>query len=157
MDLPHLNLPVFEPVLRIIGGKHQILDPIRKIYAALTPEEWVRQNFIHYLVNDRLIPPGLIAVEKHIRVNRLSRRCDLVVYTKTGKPAMVIECKAPGIKISQETLNQAIRYNLTLNIRYLVLTNGLNHFCFAMDYTSQACLKMDHIPDHQELETTIKI
>lgn len=153
MDLPQLNLPFYDPVLRNMGGKYQILDIIRKVYVALTPEEWVRQNFIHYLINDRGILPGLIAVEKQIQVNRLIKRCDLVVHTKTGKPVMIVECKAPGIRINQETLNQAIRYNLTLNINYMVLTNGLNHFCFAMDYAAQACNKLNYIPDYHELET----
>jgi hypothetical protein len=151
MELQQLNLPVIELKSRTLNGRTEIFDQIRKIYVCLTPEEWVRQHFINYLLTDRQVPAGLLAVEKQIKVNRLSKRCDIVVHDPNGKPALVVECKAPKIRISQETYNQAIRYNLSLNIRYMVLTNGLNHFCFKLDYENQSHVQMDHIPSFREI------
>jgi type I site-specific restriction-modification system R (restriction) subunit len=151
MELQQLNLPAIELKSRTVNERTEVFDPIRKVYVSLTPEEWVRQHFIHYLLTDRQVPAGLIAVEKQIKVNRLSKRCDIVVYNPNGQPLMVVECKAPKIRINQETYNQAIRYNLSLNIRYVVLTNGLNHFCFELDYDQQSHVQMDHIPSFREI------
>jgi hypothetical protein len=146
-----LNLPAFNIKTRSITDKTEVFDQVRKDYVLLTPEEWVRQHFINYLITDRLVPPGLIAVEKQIRVNRLSKRCDIVIYLHDGKPALVVECKAPHIKINRETYDQAVRYNLTLNIRYMVLTNGMNHFCFKLNYQTQESTLLNHIPAFQEM------
>lgn len=146
-----LNLPDIDPRIRITGERSEIFDPIRKAWVSLTPEEWVRQHFIHYLLNDRLVPAGLIGVEKQIKVNRLIKRCDIVVHLSSGNPVMIVECKSPHVSISRQTFDQAIRYNLALNINYLVLTNGLVHYCFRLDYRNQMSLQMKHIPSFAEL------
>ncbi|MBE0662737.1 MAG: type I restriction enzyme HsdR N-terminal domain-containing protein [Bacteroidales bacterium] len=151
MDLPTLNLPAVTSSIRTIDGCTEIFDPIRKVFVVLTPEEWVRQHFINYLVSDRLFPAGLIAIEKQIRVNRMSKRFDIVAHFPTGQPAMIVECKAPSVKISLETFNQALRYNLSLNIHYLALTNGLTHFCFRLNYNDKTSRQLDHIPSYQEI------
>lgn len=151
MNLPTLKLPPVTASIRTIDGGTEIFDPIRKVFVVLTPEEWVRQHFINYLVSDRLIPAGLIAVEKQIRVNRMSKRFDIVAHLPTGQPAMIVECKAAHVKISQETFNQALRYNLSLNIHYLVLTNGLTHFCFRLNYDDKTSRQLDHVPTFQEM------
>jgi hypothetical protein len=151
MQMPTLNLPTFSLKTRITGNRAEIFDPVRKLYVALTPEEWVRQHVINYLIADRLVPPGLIAVEKEIKVNRLSRRCDIIVFSKTGSPLMVVECKAPGVKITQDAFNQAMHYNLSLKIKFMLLTNGLKHFCFQLDYETQSSRQTDYIPSYNEL------
>lgn len=151
MEFPQLNLPAFAFNVRVIGDKREIFDPVRKIFVTLTPEEWVRQHFLNFLVTDREMPAGLIAVEKQIFVNRLSRRCDIVVYDTGGHPAMIVECKAPRVKISRRTYEQAIRYNISLNIKYLVLTNGISHFCFELDYETGLSQQKNFIPSFHEL------
>jgi len=152
MQMQALNFPLFNVRTRIAeGSRTEIFDPVRKLYVALTPEEWVRQHAIHYLIADRLVPPGLMAVEKEIRVNRLRRRCDIVVFSKRGNPLMVVECKAPNVKITQDTFSQALRYNLSLNINFMLLTNGLKHFCFELDYETQSSRQTDHIPSFLEM------
>jgi type I site-specific restriction endonuclease len=151
MEMQQLNLPLAELKTRTLNGKTEVFDHVRRSYVTLTPEEWVRQHFIHYLIADRLVTEGLIAVEKQIKVNRLSKRCDIVVHFPNGKPVMVVECKAPHIRITKDTFNQAIRYNLALNIRYIVLTNGMNHFCFELDYEKQSYVQMNFIPSYCEM------
>lgn len=151
MEYPPLNLPPAEVKFRTLNGKNEIFDPIRKVYVALSPEEWVRQHFLQYLITGRQVPEGLIAVEKQIKVNRLSKRCDIVVHKPNGQPSMVVECKAPQIKVGQEAFDQAIRYNLALNIRYMVLTNGIVHFCFELDYEKEMYKKLGHIPSFLEM------
>ena len=146
-----LNLPAINARIRTQNGRHEILDPVRKQYVAHTPEEWVRQHLIAFLIHDRKVPEGLIAVEKQITVNQLSKRCDIVVYNPSGNPVMVVECKSPSVKISKETYNQAVRYNLSLNIRYMLLSNGLSHFCFKLDYQDHKSIQLDYIPVFQEL------
>lgn len=141
-----LSFPAISAATRTTNDRTEIFDPVRKIYVALTPEEWVRQHLVHYLMNDRLVPAGLIAIEKKIVVNKLSKRYDVVVYKPDGTPVMIVECKAPSVKINRETFNQALRYNLTLNIRFLLLTNGLTHYCFMLDYKKQSSSLMDQIP-----------
>lgn len=124
-----LNLPQFPYKVRMDGQSKEIFDGIRRKYVALTPEEWVRQHFINYLTQEMKYPGSLISIEKGLKVNTLQKRTDIVVHTREGKPWMIVECKAPEIEINEETLYQAGRYNLKLQVDYLVLTNGLDHFC----------------------------
>ena len=127
-----LNLPEFSFKFRKEGQSKQIFDGIRRKYVVLTPEEWVRQNFIQYLIFDKKYPASLMAVEKGLKVNTLQKRTDIVVYNNQGKPWMLIECKSPEVKIDQETFYQASRYNIKHQAEYLVLTNGLSHFCLRL-------------------------
>jgi len=100
-----------------------------------------------------MVPPGLIAIEKQIKVNRLARRCDIVVFRQAGKPIMIVECKSPQVNIGKEALGQALRYNLALNIDYLVLTNGLAHYCFKLDYAKHTGNQIKYIPSFEELDS----
>ena len=114
----------------------QIFDPIRKKFVVLTPEEWVRQNFIQYLIEEKKYPVSLIAVESGLKYNRLKKRSDITVYDRNGKVWMIIECKAPEVKISQDTFDQAATYNMSgkTKTRFLGVTNGLKHYCCEIDH-----------------------
>ncbi|MDH4057596.1 MAG: type I restriction enzyme HsdR N-terminal domain-containing protein [Cyclobacteriaceae bacterium] len=125
-----LNLPKFDFKLKDADGKVWIFDGIRKKYVVLTSEEWVRQNFVRYLIDTLHYPKALIKVEAGLTYNRLSKRSDIVVFSRGGTPWMVVECKAPGIVLDEKSLMQASVYNQTLKASYVVVTNGINHLCF---------------------------
>lgn len=129
-----------------VEGTIQVFDVIRKKYFVLTSEEWVRQHFIHYLNNEKNYPMGLMGVEKMIKYNALKTRADIVLYTREGKAKMIVECKAPNIKITQDTFNQIAKYNFKLKVEYLVVTNGMQHFCCRMDYENNSISFLDDIP-----------
>jgi len=144
-----LNLPAFDYVLKKEAGKVFILDIIRKKYLVLTPEEWVRQHFVHYLITDLRYPKALIKVEGGLSFNRLQKRSDIVVFNRDGNPWMVIECKAPDQKLSQRTLHQASVYNHSLQAKYLTVTNGMIHICCEVDWATQKTLVLDAMPAYQ--------
>jgi hypothetical protein len=129
-----LNLPSFEYQLKKEDGKVFIFDILRKKYLVLTPEEWVRQHFIHYLINEMKYPKALIKLEGGLSYNTLAKRSDIVVFDREGKPWMVVECKAPDQPINDSTLRQASTYNSKLKAKYLAVTNGLVHFYFETDW-----------------------
>ncbi|MGD9993102.1 MAG: type I restriction enzyme HsdR N-terminal domain-containing protein [Salinivirgaceae bacterium] len=149
MDL--LRLPDVSSQIKVDPEKNTIFDSFRKKFVALTPEEWVRQHFLHYLVQYLNYPAGLISVEMALQYNKLSRRCDIVVFTRNGAPKMIIECKAPKVKIAQKAFDQVAAYNLKLKVDFLVVTNGLNHFCCKMDYTNNSYTFIEEIPDYSLL------
>ncbi|HRW62678.1 MAG TPA: type I restriction enzyme HsdR N-terminal domain-containing protein, partial [Bacteroidales bacterium] len=128
-----LNLPTYSFNIKFIEQRKYIFDFIRKKYVILTPEEWVRQNFLKYLVEEKKYPASLIAVEKEFKLNNLSKRSDAVIYNKQGTPILIVECKAPEVKIGQNVFDQIARYNMVLNVKLLVVTNGLQHFCCKLD------------------------
>lgn len=146
-----LNLPACH--LRLIkkNEKPFVFDVFRKTYVALTPEEWVRQHFLMWLVNDLSYPQGLIAVEASLKYNQLKKRADAVVYNKDARPVMLIECKAPGVEITQKTFEQAARYNFSFNTAYLTLTNGLNHYCCRIDLENKKLHFLNTIPSFSEI------
>ncbi len=119
---------------------------VRKKYVALTPEEWVRQHFINYLVTYKAYPVGLLAIEHPIMLNSMQQRVDIVAFNRRGEPLLVVECKAPGVNLTRETYAQAARYNLTLNANYLVVTNGLSHFCSKIDLVNKSFEAMAEVP-----------
>ena len=125
-----LNLPEFEPTLRKKEGKVYIFDNIRKKYIILTPEEWVRQHFIHYLIDHLNYPRALFRVESSLTYNRLQKRSDILIRDRAGKPWMLIECKSPEIKLTQQAFNQVAVYNMTIGARYVAVTNGMVQYCF---------------------------
>ncbi len=127
----HLNLPAYNPSMKKEGGKVLIFDGIRKKYMVLTPEEWVRQHFINYLVTELRYPKSLFRIEGSLTYNRLQKRSDILVFDRSGKPWMLIECKSPTIKLNQKAFNQVAVYNMTLGAKYLAVTNGMAHFCCA--------------------------
>ena len=128
-------------------GKTKVFDPVRKIYCTLTPEEKVRQMTLYYLVEKKNIPAGLIAVEYSIKVNTLSKRCDIVVFNKEAKPIMIVECKAESVPITQKVLDQAIRYYSGLNVNYILLTNGKTMFCYHIDIENNKIEALSEIPN----------
>jgi hypothetical protein len=146
-----LSLPSYP--FRIIqeGGKTLIFDPFRKKYVALTPEEWVRQHFLAWLSVERDYPVGLISVEAPLKYHRLHKRADGVVYHRSGKPLMVVECKAPSVKITQEVFDQVARYNMAFGVPFLAVTNGLEHFCCRRSGNSQGWEFLEEIPTYSEL------
>ena len=131
----------------IEDNKTKVFDPIRKIYCVLTPEEEVRQKMLYYLVEKKRYPSGLIAVEYSIKVNNLSKRCDIVVFDKDAKPKMIVECKAEYVPITQKVLDQAVRYYSGMNVEYLVLTNGKTMFCYHIDVVNKKMEALNELPN----------
>jgi type I site-specific restriction endonuclease len=147
-----LNLPEYQFRLRKNeAGKTEIFDPIRKRFYVLTPEEWVRQNFIQYLIQEKNFPAGLMAVEKGLKLNGTQKRADIVQYNKQGRAALIVECKAPEVKINQDTFDQAARYNLSLQVAYLIITNGLEHYACKVDFAKQEVRFLQEIPDFETI------
>jgi type I site-specific restriction endonuclease len=146
-----LNLPVFEHRIRNSEKGKQIFDSIRSKYVALTPEEWVRQNFLQYLIQVKKMPQGLIRVEMSLELNGLAKRSDIVVHDRSGNPLLAVECKAPTVQITQSVFEQLARYNLLLNVPYLAVTNGLSHFFCKYSETEKQYLFLEHIPEYDLL------
>lgn len=151
MSYPPLNLPVAPLRLSSANGVTKVWDPLRKKHVAFTPEENVRQHFIHWLMTDFGYPASLMANEIGIEVNGTRRRCDTVVFEPGGKPLVIIEYKAPDVTVTQDTFDQIVRYNMTLHARYLVVSNGLTHYCCVMDYVNDTYHFIPRIPDYQEV------
>lgn len=145
-----LNLPEFDCKLKKDEGKVWIFDGIRKKYIVLTPEEWVRQHFIHYLIRDKKYPRTLIRVEGGLVYNELRKRTDIVVYDREGKPWMIIECKSPAIAVSPTTLSQATVYNSTLKAPYLCITNGMVHLWASIDWSGRKTTQLADTPAFPE-------
>lgn len=145
--MTRLNLPNSAFNIKKEGDKTLIFDVFRKKFVVLTPEEWVRQNFLAFLHTQKNYPLGLIAVETEIKVNTLSRRCDAVLYDKTASALMIMEFKAPEVKITQKTLDQICNYNLKLNVTYFVISNGMQHFCGKINKETRKLQFLDTIPD----------
>ncbi len=144
-----LNLPIYQFKLKQQGVRTHIFDAIRKKYVVLTPEEWVRQNFLQYLIQVKNFPASLIAVEAGLKYNQLQKRMDVLVYDKQGNPHLMVECKAPEVKITQDVFDQIARYNMVFKVKYLVVTNGINHFCCMMDYITNTYSYLEIIPDFE--------
>lgn len=149
-----LNLPKYETKICERDGKLQIFDPLRKCHVALTPEEWVRQHFVNFLIESREFPAALMANEVAITVNGMKRRCDTVVYDKQLQPRVIVEYKAPTVKITKEVFAQISRYNLTLKVDYLIVSNGLQHFCCRMDYPNNSYTFLHEIPEYTKIVQT---
>lgn len=146
-----LNLPAYEFQTQKDGDDISIFDRLRKKFVALTPEENVRQHFVEYLIKERAFPAGLMNNEIAIVQNGIKRRCDTVVFDRTGEPLMIVEYKAPHVKITQEVFNQIYRYNLVLKVKYLVVTNGMVNYCCKVDYENRHCHFLPNIPLYDSL------
>ena len=146
-----LNLPLFEPKLKKIREDIFIFDLIRKKYLLLTPEEWVRQNFLNYLIIHKNYPQSLMENEAVIKLNNMTRRCDTVVYNNRLEPLVIVEYKRPDVKIDQQVFDQIVRYNIVLKVDFLIVSNGLSHFCCKIDYENQTYGFLDDIPEYKEL------
>ncbi len=145
-----LKLPEFNLKIKSKENKYFILDIIRKKYVVLTPEEWVRQNFLHFMIEYKKYPKSLIAVEKQLMINNLAKRTDLLIFDKNAQPDIIVECKAPTVKISQETFDQIARYNLKLNANYLIITNGLQHYFAKMNSKEKKYIFLKDIPEYSK-------
>jgi len=146
-----LNLPKYSFKIQTKEQKKYIFDAFRKKFVSLTPEEWVRQHFIRYLSEERNYPPSLIAVEMEMQYNKLHFRADAVVYNRQARPVMVVECKAPDVPVRQEHFDQILRYNMQLKVFYLVVTNGLEHYCCRLDPERGKYEFLKSIPDYREI------
>lgn len=146
-----LNLPEYEINVAERGGKQQIFDFLRRKWVALTPEEWVRQHFTHWLVEHKGYPKGLLGNEIELRLGDKRLRCDTILYNKVAQPRMIIEYKAPTIQLQQKVFDQISAYNLLLRVDYLIVSNGLQHYCCQMDYAHQKYLFLREIPDYNNL------
>ena len=149
--LKTLNLPIYDFSIRKQGQSTEIFDSIRRKFVALTPEEWVRQHLLRYLLEDRAYPATLLAVEMEIGVGKLRKRCDAVLHDRSARPLMIVECKAPEVKITQHVFDQAARYNQTLKVDYLLLSNGLEHYCCRVNEARQSFDFLPGIPHYTEL------
>ena len=147
-----LNLPDYS--FKITTSEDNTLwiyDTLRKKKVLLTPEEWVRQNIIRFLVEEKSFPLSLFSVETGIKVNQRVKRFDALVYDRLGKPLMLIECKAPNVRINQDTFDQISAYNLTVLAKYLLITNGLNHYCCKLNETKNSFNFLKEIPSYSQL------
>ena len=145
--MQELNLPQHPLKIKKEDGTRYIFDAIRKKYLVLLPEEWVRQNFVQFLVRDKNYAASLIAIEKGLKLNELQKRADIVIYDKQAKPVVLIECKAPKVKINQQVFEQIARYNMVFKVPYLVVTNGLEHYCAKVDFENNSFEFLKDIPD----------
>jgi len=146
-----LNLPEANLQIKTTANGHRIYDRIRQKYVSLTPEEWVRQNFVEYLISCKGIPQSLIANEIGITLNGTRRRCDTVIYNLTALPLIIIEYKSPSVEISQATFDQIVRYNMVLHARYLVVSNGLQHYCCRINYETRSYTFLKELPPYSDL------
>ena len=149
--LPELNLPYTPMRIRNEKGIIKVFDTLRDKYVGLTPEEYVRQQFCAWLTSSLHYPASLMANEIGIEVNGTKKRCDTVVFDRDGHPFMIVEYKAPDVTITQNVFDQIVRYNMTLRARYLVVSNGLNHYCCGIDYKEGTYHFIPKIPDYRDI------
>lgn len=147
-----LNLPTYSFKIKSEGDRNYIFDPYRKKYLLLTPEEWVRQNFASFLINEKDYPSGRIITEKTLKYNQLTKRCDILIYDRNLNPLALIECKAPEVKITGSVFDQIAVYNLNFKVRYLMVTNGLSHYCARINFTKKTVEFMKEIPLYNQIQ-----
>jgi len=146
-----LNFPPLDILVRQQNNRREIFDPVRKKYFVLTPEEWVRQHVIAYLLLEKQVPINLIAVEKVLKINNLTKRFDLVVFDRNARPLMLIECKAPGVRVNEKVFDQAARYNMSLKAGLFLITNGIEHYCCRIDFENSLYIFMNEIPLYPDM------
>ncbi|MFW6227284.1 MAG: type I restriction enzyme HsdR N-terminal domain-containing protein [Bacteroidota bacterium] len=145
MEHYNLNFPQYD--FRIQTG-NRIFDTVRKKYVALTPEEWVRQHVTRFLLLEKNVPESWMGVEKQFIYNKMKRRADVVVFDHKARPRLIVECKAPSVKITQETFEQIARYNVAIRVDYLMVTNGLQHYYCKMDYENWSYEFLHDLPEY---------
>lgn len=146
-----LNLPPYDVKLRGTREKPEIFDFLRRRYVALTPEEWVRQHFVHFLIDHKGYPKGLLGNEVELKIGEKRLRCDSILYNNVLAPRMIMEYKAPSVAITQKVFNQISTYNLLLHVDYLIVSNGLQHYCCRMDNAQGQYEFLNDIPDYCHL------
>ena len=147
-----LNLPKTDLNITTKDGKLQVFDILRRKYVALTPEEWVRQHFVHFLIQEKGYPAECIGNEVSITLNGTKKRCDTVVYGSHAEPIMIVEYKSPQVEITQQVFDQISRYNIKLQVKWLIVSNGLQHYCCQVDYESGTCRFVEDIPSYDEIK-----
>lgn len=152
MSFPALLFPAYSFKIQETNGKNYIFDDIRKKYILLTPEEWVRQHLLQYLLQALHYPRTLISIETMVRMNGMPKRCDVAVWNQQKKAILLAECKAPHIAIKQAVFEQTARYNLMLKVRYCIVTNGLQLYCYQLDYENNTYAFVNQIPTWRELQ-----
>lgn len=146
-----LNLPEYSFRIRKKDNKTEIFDPVRKKYFVLTPEEWVRQNMISFLNNEKKIPYSLMSVEKRVSINTQPQRFDLLIYNRSGNPVLIGEFKSPQIKITQVVFDQVVRYNMVFKVPYILVSNGLQHYICLVDLKKREYKFLKDIPEFSDL------
>ena len=146
-----LNLPSYPVKIQVQNGKNVIFDPLRRKFVALTPEEWVRQHFVNLLTEIKGYPKVLLANEVQLNLNGTKKRCDTVLFDKNLQARMIVEYKAPHVEITQNVFDQITRYNMVLKVEYLIVSNGINHYCCRIDYTTMKYTFLPDIPAYGEL------
>ncbi|MCX6305330.1 MAG: type I restriction enzyme HsdR N-terminal domain-containing protein [Bacteroidetes bacterium] len=147
-----LNLPAIASRIRTgKNGKQEIFDEIRKKFVRLTPEEWVRQHFLHMMVNQLGYPASLIVVEAALKYNNMLKRFDILAYRADGKPCLVVECKSPGVEITQAVFDQVAMYNMTLTVDFVAVTNGLSHYSCQIDHIKRTYTFLTDLPTYQSV------
>ncbi|MEE3258990.1 MAG: type I restriction enzyme HsdR N-terminal domain-containing protein [Candidatus Latescibacterota bacterium] len=150
--MQRLNFPsVYSFDIREVDGHREILDPLRRKFVRMTPEEWVRQHLVQYLIADLGYPRGLTAIEKGIDLHGKPFRADIIVYDRQGQAVLMAECKEPAVAISQDTFDQIAVYNRVVQARCLVVSNGLVHYCYAIDREKEEYRFLDQVPRYEEL------
>ena len=145
-----INLPPYDIKLRKKDERHEIFDFLRRKYVALTPEEWVRQHFVHFLIREKGYPPTLLANEVSLKVGEKKLRADTVLYDRDLRPRMIVEYKAPTVALTQKVFEQIAAYNSLLHVDFIVVSNGLEHYCCRMDYERGGYEFLKEIPDYSE-------
>jgi len=153
--MQQLNFPHFEFKRREFNTRQEIFDPLRRKFVALTPEEWVRQHLIAYLIINKGYPISVIGVEKQLIINKQVKRFDLVVFSKKANPLLLVECKAPGVEITEKAFDQAARYNMLLKAEYFLITNGLEHYPCRIDYECKQYIFIEDIPHYNQVQDII--
>ena len=150
-NMEQLNLPAINCKTKETQGQTEIFDIVRKKYVLLTPEEWVRQSFIHYLIDIKGFPKSLIAVEHSLKLNKMKKRADIAVFGTKGKALLIVECKADSVKINQKVFDQIARYNMVLKVKYLIVTNGLEHYACQINYEKNSYVFLEEIPNFDQV------
>ncbi len=143
-----LNLPEYPFRLKQEKNNTCIFDEIRKKFLVLTPEEWVRQHFIQFLIKEKKYPRSLIKLEGGLKLNSLQKRSDILLFNTAGKKIVLVECKAPSVKISQAAFDQVARYNFIHRVKFIVVSNGLQHFCAEIDFGNESYKFLEELPDY---------
>ncbi len=146
-----LNLPPYQAKIKTAEGRNRIFDSLRQKFVALTPEEWVRQHFVNFLTEHKGYPKELMANEVQLSLNGMSRRCDTVLYSRQLQPRMIIEYKATNVSITQKVFDQICRYNIVMRVEYLIVSNGLQHYCCRVDYDNNTYEFLSDIPNYEEI------
>jgi len=150
--MQQLNLPIFKTRIRQDrNGRQEIFDNFRRKFVRLTPEEWVRQHFLNFLVTQKSYPASVIVVEASLTYNHLKKRSDILVYGPRKNPCLVVECKAPEIEITQDVFDQVAMYNMTLTVDFVVVTNGLTHYACRIDHKNKSFKFLKEVPEYREV------